>query len=171
MRITVQNTTNVPRSLLTLEGSEKVRITRELAEKDYSDIFTENQHKRISKLSQRLEMIRTYQKNNASSFYSTDEIEGIESELIKLKESKIDMNELSQEFLETGCRIVEYKVIPRELFVDTSVLDNIIADIWKITKQLEQSSNFTFPELPNLGQTHQLNLLCAYMVGCINLFE
>ena len=151
------------RTLLTIEGIEKVSITRELKENEYSDMFAENQQVRIAKLSDRLDMIKKYQSNTSSSFYSSTEVSTLEKELDALKDEKVDVSKMADEFLETRCRVVEYEKSYSKLFADSDILAVLVEEIWAEVKELEKNSNLSFPSVPNLDPIYQMNLVCAYM--------
>lgn len=154
------------RNLLTFEGTERIRIVKELKQEEYLSIFEDNKKIRISKMQDRLDMLKRFKTStfNNQDYFDAKEIDILEKELGALEKEKVNSDEVLEVFGETNLKIVEYAIIPKQLFTDNNILKEQVKRIWAIFKTLEQQSNLNFTEVPFLDETHQLNLLCAYMM-------
>ena len=154
------------RNLLTFEGTDRVRVVKELKQEEYLSIFEDNKNARIAKMQDRLDMLKRFQTStfNNQDYFDAKEIDVLEKELLVLDKEKVNIDEVQEIFGETNLKIVEYAVIPKQLFTDNNILKEQVKRIWGIFKTLEQQSNLNFTEVPFLDETHQLNLLCAYMM-------
>lgn len=157
---------------MTFEGVDRVRVVKELKPEEYSSIFEDNKKSRLLKMADRLDMLKKFQTSSTSNVdvFDAKEITQIEKELQSLSNEQVNMSEILETFAETHLKIVEYSLIPKQLFTDNMVLKSQVQQIWGIFKELEQQSNLNFTEVPFLDEVHQLNLLCAYM-GKNKMFE
>ena len=152
------------RSLMTLEGLERIKIEKELEEKDYSSIFEENREQRVLRMEERLNLLKKFQtSSNKVDYYDNHEIEMLEDQLKEVLDREINLDEMLEEFRDTKLKIVEYSTIPKDLFIENKILKQIVDEIWEIFKSIEQSSNLNFTQVPFLEEINQLDLICAYM--------
>jgi len=49
------------RNLLTFEGTDRVRVVKELKQEEYLSIFEDNKNARIAKMQDRLDMLKRFQ--------------------------------------------------------------------------------------------------------------
>jgi hypothetical protein len=115
IKLTNQMLDKKNRNLLTFEGTQKISILKELKQEEYVSIFEDSKKSRITKMKDRLDMLKMLQTSTMSNqdYFDAKEIDVLEKELSALDKEQVNLDEAMEIFGETQLKIVEYSLIPK----------------------------------------------------------